>query len=437
MAGYTAVICTTLAAMVVMHALSRGTLAHCSDRSCPFERPGAKAAPFEATFLSLPTMQVTKSLCVILFAGLAGCASLPTSGPTGKQITRTAVDPDSLFPMRLLQINAAGDLPTVASARTSLLANLPPPPTDMIGPGDVLDITIYEAGITLFSGGSAAMSGEGRSGGGPAAIGVQAQKLPPTRVNDNGDITIPYAGKLHVLGRTTGEVETMVRQSLRRLSQNPQVIVTPSQNITNSVIVSGEVARPGRLVLQTNRETLTDVIALAGGYRGNANDLMLRVVRREESVDVRLGDLVETPSLDVRAYPSDRFILINSPRTFSVMGASGRVEQLPFTRSAISLAEAIAAAGGVNASYGDPSAIFVFRYVIDAQGNDIPTVYHINMMKAGSYFLTQRFTMQDKDVLYFGNAAANQPSKMAQLIGQLFTPLLTVTAAVQTMQNSN
>ncbi|RYF06411.1 MAG: polysaccharide export protein, partial [Oxalobacteraceae bacterium] len=103
----------------------------------------------------------------------------------------------------------------------------------------------------------------------------------------------------------------------------------------------------------------------------------------------------------------------------------------------VSLAEAVANAGGVNPGVGNPAAIFVFRYVRDEQGNEVPMVYHLNMMKTGSYFLAQRFAMQDKDVLYFGNAAANQPSKLIQLISQLFSPILTVTSAVQTVQNSN
>ena len=85
----------------------------------------------------------------------------------------------------------------------------------------------------------------------------------------------------------------------------------------------------------------------------------------------------------------------------------GRVEQIPFSRSSVSLAEAVATAGGVNPGVGNPAAIFVFRYVQDEQGNEMPMVYHLNMMKTGSYFLAQRFAMRDKDVLYFGNAAAN------------------------------
>ncbi|HIC35629.1 MAG TPA: polysaccharide export protein, partial [Gammaproteobacteria bacterium] len=215
----------------------------------------------------------------------------------------------------------------------------------------------------------------------------------------------------HVAGVTVGEVEAMIRNSLRRLSQNPQVLITMNQAITNSIIVGGEVSKPGRLVLQTNRESLTDVVALAGGYRGSVRDLTLRIMRAGKSVDIRMNDLADNPALDVRAYPGDRLTLINNPRTYSVLGASGRVEQLSFSRSSISLAEAVATSGGVNPGVGNPAAIFVFRYVVDAQGNKIPMVYHINMMKTRSYFLAQRFTMQDKDVLYFGNAAANQPSK--------------------------
>lgn len=377
-------------------------------------------------------MQVKNIVYLILLAGLAGCATLPSSGPTGGQIAKTAAAPkDGTAPIQIVLVRTIADVPGTDVMATAVLPELAPPPTDMIGPGDVLDINIYEAGVTLFS-------GAGGGGGGVSQItanpGVQVQKLPPTRVDDLGDITIPYAGTLHVAGITTGEVEAMIRNALARMSQNPQVIVTLSEAITNSIIVGGEVARPGRLVLQTNREKLSDVIALAGGYRREAKDLLLRIVRGEQSADVRINDLVENPKLDIRAYPGDRLMLIDDPRTFSILGASGRVEQVPFRRSSVSLAEAIATAGGVNPAVGNPAAIFVFRYVRDEQGKEVPMVYHINMMRTGSFFLAQRFAMRDKDVLYFGNAAANQPSKLIQLISQLFSPILTVTAAVQAVK---
>lgn len=371
---------------------------------------------------------------LVLVAGLAGCATLPRSGPTGSQIRKSlAAQPDASA-IQIVEVKSSTDLPApLQASSTKGLDQLPPPPTDQIGPGDVLDVSIFEAGVSLFSGQGGASAGAAAALA--AAPGVQAQRLQAIRVNDAGDIAIPYAGRIHVQGRTIGDVQRMIEQALRRVSQNPQVLVTVVQAITNTVIVSGEVARPGRLMLQTNRETLTDVIALAGGYRGKTPDLTVRVMRGSAVVDLRIDDIVDNPKLDVTVMPGDRLMLISDPRTFSVLGASGRVEQLPFPRASVSLAEAISTAGGVNSGLGDPRAIFLFRYIPDGAGGVRPVVYHINMMDAGSYLLSQRFTMRDKDVLYFGNAAANQPAKLFQLVSQLFTPLVTVTAAAQTLQN--
>ena len=379
-------------------------------------------------------MHIKNSLYLAMFAGLAGCATLPSSGPTGRQIEKAAATTEGL-PIELVQIHAMADIPVTADILppSALRSDEAAPPTDMVGPGDILDINIYEAGVTLFA-----------TNGNAGALtqmtsnpGVQVQKLPPTRIDDQGDITIPYAGALHVAGLTTGGVEAAIRNALMRLSQNPQVIVTLDQAITNSIIVGGEVAKPGRLVLQTNRESLSDVIALAGGYRGNSKDLMARIMRGATSVDVRINDIVENPALDVNIRPGDRLMLVDDPRTYSILGASGRVEQVSFRRSSVSLAEAVANAGGTNPNLGDPAAIFLFRYKRDEQNHEVPVVYHLNMMQTGSFFLAQKFVMQDKDVLYFGNAAANQPSKLVQLISQLFSPVLTVTSAVSVIQNSN
>ncbi len=370
---------------------------------------------------------------MLLVASLSGCATLPTSGPTGKQIEKAALASSADFPIKLVAIKTAGDVPQAPSdIPTVPLPDSVPPPTDQLGPGDVIEISIYEAGVTLF----ASSGSTGPAGQTALNPGVQVQKLPPSRIDDNGYIVVPYAGKLKVGGKTIGAAERLIRDSMRGMSQNPQVVVTLNQIITNSIIVGGEVAKPGRLILQTNRETLSDVVALAGGYRGNSRDLVLRVTRRSQIMDIRLNDLVENPQLDVRAYPGDRLTLISSPRSFSVLGASGRTEQIPFTNSRISVAEAMAAAGGANPALADPAAVFLFRYVTDADGKETPVVYHLNMMNTGTYFLAQRFAMRDKDVLYFGNAAANQPSKLLSLISQLFTPLVTVTAAVQTIQST-
>jgi polysaccharide export outer membrane protein len=378
-------------------------------------------------------MKLQSSLLLSTTLLLGACATLPSSGPTGGQVTK-AVSNDTQLGLSLVEVESAAEIPAVAADMGTRLGDRPPPPTDMIGPGDVLNVAIYEAGVTLFS------NSPGMAGGAASAgfdTGARAQNLPEMRVDDNGDITIPYAGKLRVLGETPAEIERQIRLALRGYSQNPQVLVTRRSVITNSVIVGGEVAKPGRLVLDTNRETLSDVVALAGGYRGKASDLVIRVKRRDESADYRLSTLLDNPTLDVRAYPGDRFTLVYDPLSFSVLGAAGRMDQIPFVTGSLTLAQAISAAGGPNPNLGDPAAVFVFRYVDDPAnpGQRKPVVYHINMMRTGSYFLAQNFRMQNKDVLYFGNARANQPSKVIQLISQLFSPVVAVTSAVSVVKN--
>lgn len=368
------------------------------------------------------------ALALLCAIGLSACATLPSSGPTGRQIERgvTASGSD----IQLVELDGAAALPPPPPVVPVTLTNLAPPPTDMVGPGDVLDIAIYESGVTLFGGGASKLSADT----GSFDSSAKAERLAGNRVDDGGDIQLPYAGRLHVAGRTVGEIGQQIRAALRGYSQNPQILVTLREAITNSVIVGGEVNKPGRLVLPTNRETVADAIALAGGYRGDLKDLAVRLQRQDVTDQFRLSDAVSGPEADLRVYPGDRLSIVRAPRSFSVMGAPGQVQLFPFGAPTISLAEAVAQAGGANPSFGDPAAIFVFRYVPDKDGALHPVVYHINMMKAGSYFLAQRFMAQDKDVVYVGNARANQPSKLIQIISQLFAPIVTVTSAVQVLR---
>jgi polysaccharide export outer membrane protein len=366
---------------------------------------------------------------------LGACSTLPSSGPTGPQIRKAAVA-DTALGLTIVEVTNGAAIPQPLPPESSILMDRPPPPTDMVGLGDVLGVVIYEAGVTLFAGPSAA-AGAASSAGGSLDTGARAQNLPELRVDDDGNIMVPYAGKLHVVGKTVGEIQAEIGKALRGFSQNPQVIVTRREVISNAVIVGGEVSKPGRLVLNTNQETLSDVVALAGGYKGRATDLALRVKRNGRNVQLRLNSLLENPALDVRAYPGDRLTLISDPLSFSVLGAAGRIDQISFATSKMTLAQAVATAGGASSAAGDPAAIFVFRYIDDPTqpGTRKPVVYHINMMNTGSYFLAQNFQMRDKDILYFGNARANQPSKLVQLISQLFSPILTVTSAVSVIQS--
>jgi polysaccharide biosynthesis/export protein len=360
---------------------------------------------------------------------LGGCASLPISGPTGQQILKEQRDPKSGIRFQLVQVADFADLPVVSTPLPLPIDDAIVRPTSQIGPGDTLAISIYETGVPLFNSSAAAAAAAGGFDG-----SARATNLVPMRVDDEGYIRLPFVGRMRAAGHTTAELQAMIRNALRGMSQNPNVIVAISDSLSNSVLVRGEVGRSGRLPLSTNRETVGDVISLAGGYRGEPKDLMLRVERQGRTQEFRLSDVMSGPDRDMRARPGDRIDLIRAPLSFTVMGAAGKVDQLPFSSQAMTLAEAVANAGGANPNLGDAKAVFVFRLGTGPDGKPLPTVYHINMMRAGSLFLSQRFAMKDKDVLYVGNAAFNQPAKLTQVVSQLFSPLLIVGSTLNAVQ---
>ena len=377
-------------------------------------------------------MNLKKLLWLLTLLMLGACTSLPSSGPTGGRIERTALNSaDSGLDIQIVPVEDVNAIPAATAPVEWQLPDLDTQPTDMIGAGDILSITIFEAGVALFAGN--APSPIAAAGGFDPS--VKAQTLPPRRVDDDGFIDVPYAGRLFVKGRTVVEIQDQIRVSLKELSQDPQVLVTRERVVANSVIVSGEVVRPGRLVLETNQETLADIIALSGGYRGQPISLVLNVQRGNSVAKMRLGDVMSGPHRNLRAFPGDRLTIVPEPLMFSILGASGRVQQMGFTRENMTVVEAIAMAGGPQENAGDPKAIFLFRYA--GPGETEPTVYHFNLLNAPTFFLAQKFVLRDSDILYFGTAASNQPRKVIQTVGQLFAPIVTVTAAANNLNSGN
>jgi polysaccharide export outer membrane protein len=354
---------------------------------------------------------------------LGGCAGLPSSGPTGSAIRKSA-NVAAPFPYTLINVVDQSALPPRPERVVPTLAAAARQPTDLLGVGDTVIVTVYEAGVTLF-GGTSAVSGVGGGSLGMAP-GSTAERLPAMRIDDAGFIRVPFVGRVRAAGRTTSELQSAIQNGLRGKSQSPQVVVNIQESVSNSVILGGEVARPGRLVLSTNRESLVDAIALGGGYRGQAKDAVARVERDGGTFEIRLSELLDLPEEDVRVAPGDRITVISRPQSFSVLGAANRAEEIVFPRSNLTLAQAVALAGGSNPNAGDPSAVYVFRMDRLPDGQERPTVYNLNMMQPGAFLLSQRFAMQDRDVLFIGNARANQVTKFVQLLSQLFLPVTTV-----------
>jgi polysaccharide export outer membrane protein len=355
---------------------------------------------------------------------LAGCSTLPGSGPTAAEIRRGAKPDQNTIGFRIVDLNAdvvrnvTQQAVTADAALPTLVSLAAPGRNDVVGPGDILTVGVYEVGVALFG-----SNGDTSGAFDPAAKG---QNFPTVVVDRQGAITLPYIGRLEVAGRTPAEIQALIERGLRGKSQNPQALVSVRLNVSDTVFVSGDVRRPGRFDLSLQNERLLDAIALAGGADYSSEDTVVRFNRGRNTIEERLARIRSGAADDLVLVPGDRIELIKRPRSFLVMGASTRVSQVSFETGDLSMAEAVARAGGPTDAVADPSAVFLFRYdpAIAASGEK-PVIYRLNMMQPVSYFLSQRFAIRDKDVIYIANAAANRPAKFVSILNQLFSPFVT------------
>ena len=98
----------------------------------------------------------------------------------------------------------------------------------------------------------------------------------------------------------------------------------------NAVYVSGAVSRPGRVRLSSARERLLDILTLAGGSPLDINELQVKVVRGNREVSAPLNEISVTDAANLRLHAGDRVILDRVRRTFTVFGATDRINQIPF-----------------------------------------------------------------------------------------------------------
>src|SRR5262249_9083205 len=107
-------------------------------------------------------------------------------------------------------------------------------------------------------------------------------------------------------------------------------------------------------------------------------------------------------------HPGDIIYVYREPQTYLTFGALGSQQQIPFGAWRITLAEAVAKAGGVRDAEGGAASVFLYRGgirdVAEAMGVDgskfqgaiIPVIYNINCRNPASYFLATTFEMRNR-----------------------------------------
>jgi len=392
-----------------------------------------------ATLKSLMTATAERSrssfavlvLVLVLASTLAACSQMPTTGPSQEEIERTLVDGGAPR-VQLVEVDQSVVRALAASRKVQLfsdsLGTRVQESQGRLGTGDTVEVHIWEAPpATLFGAGTS----ENR-------VGVATSRpttLPEQVVDREGFIVVPFVGRLRVAGQMPQAVEAEIAQRLKGKANQPEAIIRVTKNVSSMVTVVGEVTNSLRMPLTAGGERLLDALAAAGGVRQPVTKMTLQVTRGTEAHALPLDLVIRDPRQNVPLLAGDVITALFQPLSFTALGATGKNEEVSFETQGISLAQAIARAGGLVDSRSSPQGVFVFRMepmsalawpkqpVEVSPDGLVPVVYRIDLRRANSFFVMQSFQMHNKDVVYVSNAPAAELQKFLNLVFSIFYPV--------------
>ncbi|MGX1692676.1 polysaccharide biosynthesis/export family protein [Brevundimonas naejangsanensis] len=355
---------------------------------------------------------------LLIVALLAGCSTLPRDGPSGRNVVQGASSPERAGDYALIDLDFALSERLKAApppSFSSLALASSDAPTDIIGIGDTLAVSVYEPGGGLFSGMGTTTATSG------------AQMLPPLVVGRTGAVPIPFAGEVNVQGLTPSQAAAAVRRALIGKVANPQVIVTIGANASNAVTVLGDVRNPGRQPLSSNLDRLLDVIAAAGGPSRSLYDIDVRIQRDDKVYTAPLSIVTTEFNENVRLQRGDQVNLVHKPRRFSSFGAFNAVARSELPSGPLTLSEALSGVGGLDSNLANARSVLIFRFerpeVAQALGiqqaptsRGVPVVYRLNLNEAEGFFIASNFQMQPDDIIYAPRAGAAEMRKFFEFV---------------------
>jgi polysaccharide export outer membrane protein len=284
----------------------------------------------------------------------------------------------------------------------------------VFGIGDVVSVTIFEAAAGgLFI---------------PTEAGVRPGNfvtIPDQTVDNDGNISVPYAGLVKASGRTNGEIQNDIVNRIKNRAIEPQVVVSLAQQRTSLVSVFGEVNTPTRYPAAASgaKDRITDAITRAGGIKGQGYETWVMLQRGNKRATVPFANLVYEPENNIYVQPGDRIYVYREQQKFLAFGASGQQGEFNFDAWRINLAEAVGKAGGLVDVQADPASVYLYRleprevaqglgvHVENFTGELIPVIFSISFRDPGGYFLATNVQMRNQDVLFVANSPSVDVTK--------------------------
>lgn len=362
--------------------------------------------------MSIMRSRGAKALALVAAVALVGSCGLPRSGPSKREIYKGSVlkEGDAFIVTvnpRVTRITSV--MPAYGFSPEFQKAGVVG--SDVIAPGDILSLTIYEN-----------VKDDPLLGN----TGQRVSQLTELQVDGQGNIFVPYAGKIKAAGQTPDSLRQIITKKLDTQTPDPQVQVLRAAGDGSTVTISGSVAGQGVFPIERGTRTLSSMLAKAGGVSIEPDIAIVRVTRGNKTSKVWLRDLYANPALDIALRPGDIVTVEPDNRFFVALGATGAQSRVPFENQTLSALEAIAIVGGLNTSTADPKGVFVFRNEPAEIANavlgrkdlvgDQRLVYVLDLTQPTGMFEARDFLIRDGDTVYVTEAPYVQWQKTLSAI---------------------
>lgn len=189
---------------------------------------------------------------------LTGCtvpgSHLSTSGKHVIEGSETNNEPNfNVFPLTLNKVSQLKSSDAETKANPSLDHQLAAYEYE-VGPGDILNITIWDHPELTIPAGSYRSSAEAGNW-----------------VHADGTIFYPYIGIVEVAGKNVRQIRTDISKKLAKYIESPQVDVSVAAFRSKKSYVTGEVNKPGQQPITNIPLTLLDAVNRAGGLAQDAD----------------------------------------------------------------------------------------------------------------------------------------------------------------------
>lgn len=356
--------------------------------------------------MTLTGIRWARPISMIAALAVMSSCGLPQVGPNKRQIYKGSVQQEG--DAFVVSVN---DRVTRATAITPALGfsdafkNAATLGSDIIRPGDILGLTIWENvddGLLSTDGSSATI-------------------LEEVQVDGSGFIFVPYAGRIRASGNSPEAIRRIITSKLAVQTPDPQVQVRRVAGDGSTVSLIGSIGGQGVFAIERPTRTLSTMLARAGGVTIAPEIAQITVIRGKERGKIWFQDLYDHPELDIALRGGDRILVEEDSRAFTALGATGGQSRVPFESQNLSALEAIAQVGGLNSATADPTGIFIFRNepaevanVVmgrdDLQGAQ-RLVYVLDLTQPNGMFQARDFVIRDSDTIYVTEAPFTQWNK--------------------------